>query len=109
MNYLDCLEVLKGNYCRGGETDKDGIYRYTTGGNLLFLANKAGGWCFIYAGSAHNMIKYSIKADGKMKNGGKYRKSNIIDLENIFRKSTKYAILTPQQENDRQPLVWKNI
>ena len=56
MNYHDCLEILKDNYCRGGETDKDGLYRFISGGNLLYLANKTGGWCFRYTGSVHAIL-----------------------------------------------------
>lgn len=109
MNYLNCLEILKDNYCRGGETDKDGLYRFISGGNLLYLANKSGGWCYRYTGSTHNMVKFSIKADGKMKDGGKLRKCDVLDLDKVFQKSTKYAILTPQQEHTMQPLVWETI
>lgn len=109
MNYRDCLEILKDNYCRGGENDKDGLYRFISGGNLLYLANKTGGWCFRYTGSVHSMVKFSIKADGKMKDSGKLRKSDAIDLDKVLQRSTKYAVLTPQQEHTGQTLVWKEI
>ena len=109
MTYLDCLEILKQNFCKSGETDENGLYRHWTLGNRLYLVNNKGGWCFIYPGNTHNMYKFSIKANGETKNGGKFRDSDLIDLDKVLQKSTKYAIQTPQEWNDDKPLVWNEI
>jgi hypothetical protein len=52
------------------------------------------------------MYKFSIKANGETKNGGKFRDSGLIDLDKVLQKSTKYAVQTPQEWNDGKPLVW---
>ncbi len=46
MTYLDILDLLKENYCEGGKTDKDGIWRYISSGNTVALVNNNGGWVY---------------------------------------------------------------
>lgn len=119
MTYLDCINILKENYHRGGEIDETGLFRHTNGGNKLYLIGKTGGWTFICTNKKSTMtfIKYSINNKGEYKNNGKYRRSDIIDLIDVFNRSTKYAVVTPRQEAERiktgmsaeKTLVWKNI
>ncbi len=101
MTCKDIIAMLEENYCKGGETDKDGIYRYGNGGNTVALINNNGGWAFILTGRCgqiHIILKYSIDKNGKMKNCGKFHKSDILDLEKIFKRSTMYAVLSPAEE-----------
>ena len=103
MTYQDCINILKENYHRGGEIDETGLFRHTNGGNKLYLIGKTGGWTFICTEnkSLMTIIKYSIKNNGEYKNGGKYRRSDILDLMDVFNRSTKYAVITPRQEAER--------
>ena len=100
MKVNDLLNLLRENYCKDGETDKDGIYRYGSGGNVIYLANdKTGGWAFRCVTLLDNGIqKWSIDKNGKYKNCGKFRQSGITDFYDVFKRSTKYAVITPKQE-----------
>lgn len=121
MTYLDVLKLLEENYCKSGETDKNGIYRYGNGGNTIALVNNNGGWVFRlngYCGGFRVFLKYSIDKTGRMKNCGKFHKSDVLDLEKIFKRSTMYAVLTPAEEkafndngiySNEKMFSWKKI
>ena len=103
MTVNELLNLLKENYCRDGQTDNDGIYRYGSGGNVIYLANdKTGGWAFCCNYIANNgmcsITKWSIDKNGKLKNCGKFRQSGTTDFYDVFKRSTKYAVITPKQE-----------
>lgn len=117
---LDCKKILTENFCYSGETDLNGIYRYTNQGNVLYIVtSKSGGWAFSSCNRNGTMIrKHSIRNDGSMKNCGKIYKSDLDEVALLLQKAKKYAILTPKTEymyhkqgiySDEDMLVWVNV
>lgn len=123
MNLNECLNILKENFCEGGETDADGYYRYGSEGNRLYLVNnKGGGWCIFCThiksnGIPTDMLKFSVDKNGKTKGVGKFRRSSTFDIMDVLKRSTRYAILTPKQYYDclknlskiEDSLIWKEV
>ena len=112
MTYKDIKSLLSENFCKGGVYDDAGHWRYTTEGNTIYLADNKSGWAYICKGINDNgymhLVKYSIDANGKMKNSGKYVKAYWMDVEKMLDKATKYAIKEPWAELNT-PLQWISI
>lgn len=94
--YSKIKSILVENFCEAGETDKDGLFRNTNIGNCLYLSTNKNGWCYSCASVKKNLFrKFSINADGSMRNEGKVSRVYITDIVKQAEKSTKYAVLTP--------------
>lgn len=112
MTYNDIKILLSENFCKGGVYDNAGHWRYTASGNTVYLADNKSGWAYICKGINNNgymhIVKYSIDANGKMKNSGKYVKALWMDIGKMLNKATKYAIEEPWAEVNT-PLQWVKI
>ena len=112
MTYEEIKNLLVENFCKGGTYDDSGRWRYSSEGNTVFLANKKGGWAYVCKKIEDNgythIVKYSIKADGRMKNCGKLIETWHTDIVKMLNKATKYAICKPWAEIN-EPLHWIDI
>ena len=112
MTYDEIKNLLVENFCKGGTYDNSGRWRYSSEGNTVYLADKKGGWAYVCKKIENNgymyIVKYSIKADGGMKNCGKYSQAWYTDIKKMLDKATKYAIQEPWAEIN-EPLHWINI
>lgn len=102
MTYDEIKNLLVENFCKGGTYDNSGRWRYSSEGNTVYLADKKGGWAYVCKKIENNgymyIVKYSIKADGGMKNCGKYSQAWYTDIKKMLDKATKYAIQEPWAE-----------
>ena len=114
--------ILKENFCRTGETDKDGIFRHTSYGNTLYIVKGNKGYAyhlyFLRENGRNRILKYSINSDGSMRNEGKASNVCLYEIDEYVQKATKYAILTPKEEYEQNQkgeysiakmLKWKPI
>lgn len=112
MTIKEFFDILKENYCKSGEYDKNGFYRSVTGGNELYLVNNKGGWayvCTLIKGYYMGIVKYSIKPDGTMKNEGKLSEATMKNIHKSIESATKYAIITPENQSLNNVIKWIDI
>ena len=115
MDIKTLYEALEENFCKSGEIDKNGFYRNSTGGNVVFLSDdKTGGWAYICKHIVNNgryvdIVRYSIKPDGRMKNEGKYSTANVLEIQKMLKRATKFAIITPEEDTANKIINWRRI
>ena len=67
----------------------------------LNLSTDKNGWCYSCASIKKNLFrKFSINADGSMRNEGKVSCVYVTDIVKQAEKSTKYAVLTPMMAHN---------
>ena len=106
---INPIDIIKQNYEESGTTDNDGIYRYISGGNTIYILHGKNGWAFRMYGKSGRLplvSKFSIRSDGRYKNGGKIIKSSVVELDDYFKNADKYAIITPKEESEHTELNW---
>lgn len=115
MDIKALYEALEENFCKSGEIGKNGFYRYSTGGNVVFLSDdKTGGWAYICKRIVNNgryadIVRYSIKPDVSMKNEGKYTTANVLEMQKMLKRATKFAIITPEEDTANKIINWQRI
>jgi hypothetical protein len=117
MDIQQFYSTIRENFCKGGTTDDNGIYRPWSSGNVIYLANAKGGWAFfcplVRNDDSIDISRFSIRSNGTYKNEGKLCNATEKDIIRALSSATKYAIITPQEnlqsETSALSLKWVEI